>query len=85
MGVMNVMLMNVSERRREIGIRMALGARRRDIRNLFLLEAVTLTAVGALSGAILGISAAYLYARVSGWQFSCPPPHCRLASAAPCW
>ncbi|QXI25582.1 ABC transporter permease [Pseudomonas vanderleydeniana] len=69
-GVMNVMLMNVSERRREIGIRMALGARRRDIRNLFLLEAVTLTAVGALSGAILGISAAYLYARVSGWQFS---------------
>ncbi|SDT16198.1 putative ABC transport system permease protein [Pseudomonas asplenii] len=69
-GVMNVMLMNVSERRREIGIRMALGARRRDIRNLFLLEAVTLTAVGALSGAILGVTAAYLYARLSGWQFS---------------
>ncbi|NBF05716.1 FtsX-like permease family protein [Pseudomonas sp. Fl5BN2] len=69
-GVMNVMLMNVSERRREIGIRMALGARRRDIRNLFLLEAVTLTAVGALSGAVLGLSAAYLYARVSGWVFS---------------
>lgn len=69
-GVMNVMLMNVSERRREIGIRMALGARRRDIRNLFLLEAVTLTAVGALSGAVLGMSAAYLYARLSGWQFS---------------
>ncbi|MCE4052940.1 ABC transporter permease [Pseudomonas sp. Au-Pse12] len=69
-GVMNVMLMNVSERRREIGIRMALGARRRDIRNLFLLEAVTLTAVGALSGAVLGMSAAYLYARVSGWTFS---------------
>ncbi|NVZ24420.1 ABC transporter permease [Pseudomonas gingeri] len=69
-GVMNVMLMNVSERRREIGIRMALGARRRDIRNLFLLEAVTLTAVGAVSGAVLGVSAAYLYARMSDWQFS---------------
>ena len=55
-GVMNVMLMNVSERRREIGIRMALGARQKDIRNLFLLEAVSLTAVGALSGAILGLS-----------------------------
>ncbi|KAF1029675.1 MAG: Macrolide export ATP-binding/permease protein MacB [Pseudomonas sp.] len=69
-GVMNVMLMNVSERRREIGIRMALGARRRDIRNLFLLEAVTLTAVGAVCGAVLGMSAAWLYARMSGWQFS---------------
>jgi len=69
-GVMNVMLMNVSERRREIGVRMALGARRKDIRNLFLLEAVTLTAVGALSGALLGMAAAYLYARMSGWQFS---------------
>ena len=69
-GVMNVMLMNVSERRREIGIRMALGARQRDIRNLFLLEAVTLTAVGALCGAVLGMSAAWLYAWLSGWEFA---------------
>lgn len=69
-GVMNVMLMNVSERRREIGIRMALGARQRDIRNLFLLEAVTLTAVGALCGAVLGMSAAWLYAWLSGWTFA---------------
>ncbi len=69
-GVMNVMLMNVAERRREIGIRMALGARQRDIRNLFLLEAVTLTAVGALCGAVLGMTAAWLYAWLSGWEFS---------------
>ncbi|KTC52217.1 ABC transporter permease [Pseudomonas fluorescens ABAC62] len=69
-GVMNVMLMNVSQRRREIGIRMALGARQRDIRNLFLLEAVTLTAVGAVCGAILGMSAAWLYAWLSGWTFA---------------
>lgn len=69
-GVMNVMLMNVSERRREIGIHMALGARQRDIRNLFLLEAVTLTAVGALCGAVLGMTAAWVYAWLSGWAFS---------------
>ena len=69
-GVMNVMLMNVSERRREIGIRMALGARQRDIRNLFLLEAVTLTAVGALCGAVLGMTAAWFYAWLSGWEFA---------------
>lgn len=69
-GVMNVMLMNVSERRREIGVRMALGARQRDIRNLFLLEALTLTAAGALSGALLGIAAAWGYAWLSGWTFS---------------
>ncbi|WP_430443965.1 MAG: ABC transporter permease [Pseudomonas piscis] len=69
-GVMNVMLMNVSERRREIGIRMALGARQRDIRNLFLLEALTLTAVGALSGAVLGVTSAFIYAKMSGWHFS---------------
>ena len=69
---MNVMLMSVAERRREIGVRMALGARQRDIRNLFLIEAVTLTAAGALSGAVLGVAAAYLYARFSGWTFSWP-------------
>jgi putative ABC transport system permease protein len=69
-GVMNVMLMNVSERRREIGIRMALGARQRDIRNLFLLEAVTLTAVGAACGAVIGMTAAWLYAWMSGWAFA---------------
>lgn len=72
-GVMNVMLMNVSQRRREIGIRMALGARRRDIRNLFMMEAIALAAVGALCGAILGVLIALLYARTSGWSFSLAP------------
>lgn len=72
-GVMNVMLMNVSERRREIGIRMALGARRSDIRNLFLLEAFTLTALGALGGGLLGTTFAFIYAHFSGWTFFLAP------------
>lgn len=72
-GVMNVMLMNVSSRRREIGVRMALGARRRDIRNLFMFEAITLTAVGALCGGLLGIACAFTYANVSGWTFFLAP------------
>ena len=72
-GVMNVMLMNVSERRREIGVRLALGARRRDIRNLFLVEAVALTSVGALLGAVLGMAGGWGYAQLSGWAFFLAP------------
>ncbi|MBA1263050.1 MULTISPECIES: ABC transporter permease [Pseudomonadaceae] len=72
-GVMNVMLMNVAERRREIGIRMALGAKASDIRNLFLLEAATLSIAGALVGAIVGLAAAYAFVRISGWSFSLAP------------
>jgi len=72
-GVMNVMLMNVAERRREIGIRMALGAKASDIRNLFLMEAATLSIAGALVGAIVGLAAAYAFVRISGWSFSLAP------------
>lgn len=68
--VMNVMYMNVSERRVEIGLRMAIGARRQDIRNLFLIEAVTLSALGAVLGAGLGMALAYIYAQMSGWEFA---------------
>lgn len=69
-GVMNVMLMNVSERRREIGVRMALGARARDIRMLFLLEAACLSVTGSLVGAAIGLLSAFLFVWFSGWRFT---------------
>ncbi|MGS0626634.1 MULTISPECIES: ABC transporter permease [Photorhabdus] len=69
-GVMNVMLMNVSERRREIGVRMALGARPIDIGILFMLEAATLTIAGAIVGSLLGVAAGYLFVKFSGWVFT---------------
>ncbi|QKJ68295.1 ABC transporter permease (plasmid) [Deefgea piscis] len=69
-GVMNVMLMSVSERRREIGVRMALGARQSDIRTLFLFEAASLSAAGALLGVLLGIISAYIFTLISAWQFT---------------
>ncbi|MGE5547288.1 MAG: ABC transporter permease [Solirubrobacterales bacterium] len=69
-GVMNVMLMNVSERRREIGLRMAVGARRSHIRAMFLFEAATLSLAGGAAGTVLGVLAALAFASVSGWQFA---------------
>ena len=68
-GVMNVMLMGVIERRREIGLRLALGARRRDIRTMFLVEAVVLASVGGGVGTLLGLGAAFAFAFASGWRF----------------
>lgn len=69
-GVMNVMLMSVSERRREIGVRLALGARQRDILQLFLLEATHLSIVGALTGALLGGVVACLFTQGRDWPLS---------------
>lgn len=72
-GIMNVMLMSVAERRKEIGIRLSVGARERDIRNLFFLEAVGLSIGGALAGLVLGVAITLAYSIAVGWRFSLPP------------
>jgi putative ABC transport system permease protein len=66
-GVTNVMLVSVNERRREIGTRLAVGARPADIRRQFLLEAIALTSGGGLAGLALALGAIFLVQRQFGW------------------
>ncbi len=68
-GVMNVMLISVTERRKEIGIRRALGAQRSDIETQFIIESVTLCFVGGIIGIILGIIISYFFSHFSKWEF----------------
>jgi putative ABC transport system permease protein len=72
-GIMNIMLANVLERRREIGLLRALGARQRDIVERFLREAAVICASGALIGLAFGAALAYLIAAFAGWQVAWPP------------
>jgi len=68
-GVMNVMLVSVTERKKEIGIRRALGAKRSDIQNQFLIEAMILSMVGGVIGIVSGIAVAYALSIANNWEY----------------